>query len=476
MEKNIKFNYYMIIFNMAALCVMNYFKYEFTTRGLISIGCMVFGGALIPTIVYKTKMDNIKKAIAMNCIVGLATMTYAVLVKESTNSFILCYVIVAVSTIYYETKITVATGVFLGIIGFLIAIFAPEAISGAGQSRLSSLTKVMYFIFTVAISKKATDNGATINKRALDTLEQLEDNMDRSNKVAKKLNENVVNSEEAVNDIVEQVSNIEKSSKDMDEALVEMTEGMSAVNSSIEKVKKFIDENAGVSEDLSEKYEDVVTIVKEGTDNIGRTKKTMDVMNSAISDAVDVSDDLLMQMEQINVILEEINSVASQTNLLSLNASIEAARAGEAGKGFAVVATEIRSLSEASSSSANNIKNILDSLNDKVKIVFEKVEKGAEVSKKGYEEMDNMTGVLSRISEKTSDFEQVIVKENKMMIDITNEFNAIASEMIMLYEFSEKNSSMLGEIRRSIEHQSDSVNNLDKKMIEVGNLADELIK
>lgn len=476
MEKNIKFNYYMIIANMLALSVMNYFKYGFSVRGWISIICMIIGAALIPTIIYKSSLENIKKAVSMNCCIGLATMTYAVLVGESTNSFMICYVVIAVSTIYYETKIILAVGTFLGILGLVIAILAPEAISGEGQGVLSSLTKVVYFIAVVLISKKATDNGGAINKRALDTLEQLEENVVKSTGVAKKLNDNVVESNEAVNDIVAQVSNIEKSTKDMDAALVDMTEGISAVNSSIDTVQGYIEENAGVSEDLSDKYEDVVTIVKQGTDNIGRTKETMDVMNNAIAEAVDVSDDLLMQMEQINVILEEINSVASQTNLLSLNASIEAARAGEAGKGFAVVATEIRTLSEASSSSANNIKNILDSLNDKVKNVFEKVENGAKVSKKGYEEMDNMTGILSRISEKTSDFEQVIVKENKMMIDISNEFNSIASEMMRLYDFSEKNTSMLGKIRKSIEHQSDSVNNLDKKMVEVGNLADELIK
>jgi len=112
-----------------------------------------------------------------------------------------------------------------------------------------------------------------------------------------------------------------------------------------------------------------------------------------MKESCEIINGLLRQLEENN---NSITEVASQTNLLSLNASIEAARAGAAGKGFAVVAQEIKSLSESSKDTA------LDSNKNKKEIV-DAMDKLAEESNHLMEIVDEVNERISNLAASTQE-------------------------------------------------------------------------
>ncbi|WP_238918229.1 methyl-accepting chemotaxis protein [Clostridium sp. YIM B02555] len=99
-----------------------------------------------------------------------------------------------------------------------------------------------------------------------------------------------------------------------------------------------------------------------GLDTIGNLDTSLTDLEEAFTVSTSTVNALVSKLESVNIITDSISQIASQTNLLSLNAAIEAARAGEAGKGFSVVAGEVRKLAENSKLAVQSITSILDEI------------------------------------------------------------------------------------------------------------------
>jgi methyl-accepting chemotaxis protein len=121
----------------------------------------------------------------------------------------------------------------------------------------------------------------------------------------------------------------------------------------------------------------------------------------SVFERVEQAGGMVFQLEaktrHVHQITEIITSVASRTNLLSLNASIEAARAGEAGRGFAVVADEIRKLAESAARSADEIVKLVSEIETDTRRVADGMRESGQVIGEGREDVNTIAASLEQI-------------------------------------------------------------------------------
>lgn len=162
---------------------------------------------------------------------------------------------------------------------------------------------------------------------------------------------------------------------------------------------------------------------------VGKVRSTLDGMQ-AIRQKVSLSAQKVQEMgkrsEQITVIVEAIEDIASQTNLLALNAAIEAARAGEHGKGFAVVADEVRKLAERASASTREIGELIKGIQQTVAEAVNAMQEGSQEVEKGVTQAGEAGAALQSILQSS----QAVSQQAEQAAAAAEQMSASAAELV----------------------------------------------
>ena len=283
-----------------------------------------------------------------------------------------------------------------------------------------------------------------------------------------------------VKDAVDSVSSGSNTIKDMTKGAVDAT---GQVTGAIENVAQEATKQAGVVDTVSVNVTSLTSASSEVADAVNSSIEHMtDLQSNAVemrrkmesmseeseNMGVNVKEiakrisETSEDIEKMKGILDSIKSIASETNLLALNASIEAARAGEAGRGFAVVANSIKSLSENTSKELDNIKEIISALTEGfdecekcIKTVVDCNNNSSESTKAVIEQFNQIdSGVVAT----SSQLQVVSEAKDRMQKDITS----LKEQMDIISSGAESNAAITEEVNASAEELSSLLENINQ--------------
>jgi len=202
---------------------------------------------------------------------------------------------------------------------------------------------------------------------------------------------------EAVTQTAASVGEVMQAIQNMAQGAHEQAAGVSQAGALTGRIHTTVELLAADTRQVSDEAVRAAEAARRGMETIQGALQGMESIRSTVGVSASRVREMGQRSDEIGAIVETIDEIASQTNLLALNAAIEAARAGEHGKGFAVVADEVRKLAERSSAATRQIAGLIDSIQAAVTEAVSAMEAGAQEVEAGVSMACNAREDLARI-------------------------------------------------------------------------------
>ena len=340
-------------------------------------------------------------------------------------------------SVFMVELIAIIGTLVVAIVCFILAHKIAKAIIQTGEA-VQSLTKGDLKVeVSPAIQKRKDELGVmgrgveNLIKELRTTIGSIQEAAEQVLQSGDSLETTAQQTSQTADDISLAVEEISKGAVSQAQDVENVTREIAQMGALIELIAKNIGGLRDAASEIRVAGEESSAIMKELSISSDMTEEAV----QKVAKNVEATDDSVMQItEAVNL----ITAIASQTNLLSLNASIEAARAGEAGKGFAVVATEIQHLSEESSNSANRITEIVNKLSEdsrnSMEVMKEVKTKLGEQKEKLNETRQKFEAVNAGIIKAGEDTEEIHEEAmscdaaRQRMVDMVQSLSAISEE------------------------------------------------
>lgn len=278
---------------------------------------------------------------------------------------------VPTSVIYSNLNYIRLVMIIVGLISVLLLALLIERVVHLVIKPVKTLTNVITSMtegdFTVEVNVKQRDEIGKMSRGVEKFVASMREMISSIRRVSEQLHAQANSSNNVSYQMYNASQTQSQSMKELNHTVEQLSLSISEIAENATTLAMVVAETKADGSKVEGKVEETVEVSHKGKADLQNVGHAMQTINESVLKLKEAIDNVGQASDEITNITSLIGNIASQTNLLSLNASIEAARAGEAGKGFAVVATEIGQLANTSADSVHNIDTLIHEVNTLVR-------------------------------------------------------------------------------------------------------------